>query len=115
MTKAVPREIIDFFSSRSRFYLIGHEEPDGDCIASQLALAYFLKRRGKEVDLFSPGPFIRPEILPYKDIFSRRIPASEGSVASKVDPAAVILDCSTIDRIGVGLAADVSALERLMP
>jgi phosphoesterase RecJ-like protein len=114
MTKAVPLKIIDFFSSRCRFYLIGHEEPDGDCIASQLALARFLKRLGKEVDLFSPGPFIRPEILPYKSIFSRRIPASEGSGASKVDPVAVILDCSTIDRIGGDLAADISALETLV-
>jgi len=114
MTKAVPREIIDFFSSRSRFYLIGHEEPDGDCIASELALARFLKRRGKEVGLFSPGPFIRPEILPYKDIFNRRIPASEGSGANEVDTAAVILDCSTIDRIGGELAADISALETLV-
>ncbi len=111
MTKTVPREIIDFFSSRSRFYLIGHEEPDGDCITSQLALARFLRRRGKEVDLFSPGPFIRPEILPYKDSFSRKIPASKGSEA---DPAAIILDCSTIDRIGGELAADISALQTLV-
>ena len=114
MKKDVPREIIDFFSNRSRFYLIGHKEPDGDCIASELALARFLKRRGKEVDLFSPGPFIRPEILPYKDIFSPRIPASEGSRTSEVDPAAVILDCSTIDRIGGELAADISSLETLV-
>ena len=64
MIKTVPRGIIDFFTSRSRFYLIGHQEPDGDCIASQLALARFLKRRGKDVGLFSPGPVSRPEILP---------------------------------------------------
>jgi len=115
--KTVPREIVNFFTNRSRFYLIGHEEPDGDCIASALALALFLKRLGKEVDLFSPGPFIRPEILPYRDSFSRRVPASEASgasKASKVDPAAVILDCSTIDRIGGELAADISAFETLV-
>ena len=91
-----PEEVVAFLESHDRFLVFGHIEPDGDCVASQLALSSFLKRRGKRVSLFSEGPFDRPEIKPYENGFRTRIEASdlEGS------PVAVILDCSTPDRIG---------------
>ena len=91
-----PEEVVAFLESHDRFLVFGHVEPDGDCVASQLALGSFLKRRGKQVSVFSEGPFDRPEIKPYENGFRTRIEASdlEGS------PVAVILDCSTPDRIG---------------
>ena len=91
-----PEEVVAFLESHDRFLVFGHVEPDGDCVASQLALDSFLKRRGKQVSVFSEGPFDRPEIKPYENGFRTRIEASdlEGS------PVAVILDCSTPDRIG---------------
>ena len=91
-----PEEVVAFLESHDRFLVFGHVEPDGDCVASQLALSSFLKRRGKQASVFSEGPFDRPEIKPYENGFRTRIEASdlEGS------PVAVILDCSTPDRIG---------------
>jgi phosphoesterase RecJ-like protein len=91
-----PDEVVSFLEQYGKFLLFGHVEPDGDCVASQLALSSFLQRRGKQVDVFSEGPFDRPEIKPYEHGFRKRVEASdlEGS------PAAVILDCSTPDRIG---------------
>jgi len=41
--------------SRRRFLLLGHIDPDGDCIGSMLALAAFLRGRGLEVGCFTPG------------------------------------------------------------
>jgi phosphoesterase RecJ-like protein len=91
-----PRDVVSFLRRYERYLLFGHIEPDGDCVASQLALSFFLKRRGKQVSVFSEGPFDRPEIVAYENRFRNRVEASdlEGS------PAAVILDCSTPDRIG---------------
>jgi bifunctional oligoribonuclease and PAP phosphatase NrnA len=92
----VPREVIDALSRHERFLIIGHEEPDGDCVGSQLALARFLSRLGKQTQLYSPGPFKRPEVLRYASRFA-------GSVAQKDtdgDTAVVVVDCSTLARIG---------------
>jgi len=91
-----PGDVVSFLRGYRRYLLFGHIEPDGDCVASQLALSSFLKRRGKQVSVFSEGPFDRPEIAPYENRFRNRVEASdlEGSTA------AVILDCSTPDRIG---------------
>ena len=91
-----PKDVVAFIQRHEKLLLFGHIEPDGDCVASQLALSSFLKRRGKQVSVFSEGPFDRPEIKAYENRFRNRVePADlEGG------PAAVILDCSTADRIG---------------
>jgi phosphoesterase RecJ-like protein len=91
-----PDDVVSFLQNCRKFLLFGHVEPDGDCIASQLALSSFLKRRGKQVDVFSEGPFDRPEIKHYEERFRKRIEAAD----LEGNPAAVILDCSTPDRIG---------------
>ncbi|MBN2070658.1 MAG: bifunctional oligoribonuclease/PAP phosphatase NrnA [Candidatus Krumholzibacteriota bacterium] len=41
--------------SHQRFLVIGHVDPDGDCIGSMLSLALFFRSRGKEVICFAPG------------------------------------------------------------
>jgi len=38
-----------------RFLIIGHVDPDGDCVGSMLALAMFLQGKGKEVACYTPG------------------------------------------------------------
>ena len=65
-------------------------------MASQLVLSSFLERRGKQVSVFSEGPFDRPEIKPYENRFRNHLEASDLEGA----PAAVILDCSTANRVG---------------
>ena len=65
-------------------------------MASQLVLSSFLERQGKQVSVFSEGPFDRPEIKPYENRFRKRLETSDLEGA----PAAVIVDCSTADRVG---------------
>jgi len=94
--KRVPRELLDFIEHYGTFYVIGHKEPDGDCVGSQLALASFLRRMGKDVTACSSGPFTRTEIMPFEHRFSSIVPAEKASERA----AAFILDCSSLGRIG---------------
>lgn len=94
--KRVPSELLDFIDRYGTFYVIGHQEPDGDCVGSQLALASFLRRQGKDVTVCSAGPFTRTEILPFEHRFTSIVPAELASERA----AAFILDCSNLKRIG---------------
>jgi phosphoesterase RecJ-like protein len=94
--KRVPKELLEFIENYGTFYVIGHKEPDGDCVGSQLALASFLKRQGKDVALLSAGPFTRTEIMPYEHRFTSVAPDEKASERA----AAFILDCSSLGRIG---------------
>jgi bifunctional oligoribonuclease and PAP phosphatase NrnA len=93
--------ILKFFKQHESFAIIGHEEPDGDCLSSQLAIMSFLKREGKDAVCYSPGPFLRPEIKDIEGEFSK------GS--AKAADAAIVVDCSTLDRIG-RYSDDIAAL-----
>jgi phosphoesterase RecJ-like protein len=92
----VPPELLDFIDRHGPFYVIGHKEPDGDCVGSQLALASFLRRSGKNAYLCSAGPFSRTEIMPYESRFFIEAPPEKPSERA----AALILDCSSLQRIG---------------
>ncbi|MFW5718195.1 MAG: DHH family phosphoesterase [Spirochaetota bacterium] len=96
---SVPAELLDFLRLHDTFYLLGHVEPDGDCVASALALGSYLERQlGKTVRYYNEGPFNRREIACYEDRFEPRI--AEEHRAGDPKPAAVILDCTGPDRIG---------------
>ena len=95
--RPVPPELLDFIDRHGPFYVIGHKEPDGDCVGSQLALASFLKRSGKTAYLCSAGPFSRTEIMSYESRFMIEVPPEKASERA----AALILDCSSLGRIGV--------------
>jgi phosphoesterase RecJ-like protein len=95
--RPVPPELLDFIDRHGPFYVIGHKEPDGDCVGSQLALASFLKRSGKSAYLCSAGPFTRTEIMAYENRFMIEAPPEKASERA----AALILDCSSLGRIGV--------------
>ena len=100
----VPQKLLIELKQRSSFILIGHKNPDGDCLSSQLALGSFLERTGKQVSLVSPGPFDRKEIHEKEKLFLSHIPEN----LNKKDSLVIILDCSTIDRIGY-LASEISS------
>jgi bifunctional oligoribonuclease and PAP phosphatase NrnA len=85
-------EAVQFIGRYSAFSVLGHREPDGDCIASQLGIASLLRALGKTVSLYSAGPFDRPEIVSFAGSFSLTMAAEVGAV--------IILDCSTPDRTG---------------
>ena len=97
-------DVVDFIRDGSHFIVAGHKEPDGDCAGSQLALASALRRLGKTVTLASAGPFKRPEIVPYKDLFQKEIPPHELAGAR-----VLVVDCSMEERTG-DLAATLRGL-----
>ena len=100
----IPDSVIDAFKLYETFFIIPHIEPDGDCIGSALALDAFLRRIGKICYLHNLGPFTRKDIKDFAPRFSGRIDSATRAQANKA--CAVILDCSTIDRIG-DLAQDI--------
>jgi phosphoesterase RecJ-like protein len=101
-------EAIRFIRAHDSFLVLGHKEPDGDCVASQLALAALIRALGKKAALHSAGPFDRPEISEFGAQFSSVVPTED--LSSK---AVVIVDCSTPDRTG-SLGAVVNGLPTLV-
>ncbi|WP_037572801.1 DHH family phosphoesterase [Spirochaeta cellobiosiphila] len=102
-------EVIDILTKNDKFIIIGHEEPDGDCLGSQLGMAYFLRRLGKQALVYSPGPFKRNEIAFLAGQFEQDIPPTE----KLNNPLAVVMDCSTADRTGQ-LANQIAGLPTLV-
>ena len=94
--KPVPPELSAFIADHELFLIVGHKEPDGDCIGSQLALSSVLRRMGKKTVLLSSGPFTRTEILQYEHAFLDRVP--DGLSLSSA--ALFVLDCSSLSRVG---------------
>jgi phosphoesterase RecJ-like protein len=91
----LPEELLDFIKEGKKFLVVGHKEPDGDSIGSQLALASVLQRMGKEVILCSPGPFKRIEIKKFEPLFKSALEEKDLIAASLI-----IVDCSSLDRTG---------------
>ena len=89
----VPRQLIDFIDAGRKFIILGHKEPDGDCIGSQLALASALGRLGKETVLCSAGPFKRTEVKPYEGRFVK-------TIGERADARVILVDCGSLDRAG---------------
>ncbi len=89
--------------------VIGHISPDGDCIHSQISMGKLLQSLSVEVHLVNAGPFTRKEIRQYEPLFSAHIDAQ---VKAK-DPLVVMVDCSTLDRIGY-LADEIGGLRTLV-
>jgi bifunctional oligoribonuclease and PAP phosphatase NrnA len=94
--KTVPLELLEFLKAYSVYLIIGHKEPDGDCIGSQMALASYLRRKGKKAVLLSSGPFTRTEILPYEHAFLDHVPDG----INLKEAAIIVLDCSSLPRVG---------------
>lgn len=109
MTNATPRQILDALCAAESLVVLGHEEPDGDCVASQLALAEFLSSLGKRVGVYSAGPFNRYEIRRYAHRFR---PAIEAETLRR-NPLAVLLDCASPERTG-SLARQLEGLRTVV-
>ncbi|MBN2655898.1 MAG: bifunctional oligoribonuclease/PAP phosphatase NrnA [Spirochaetales bacterium] len=90
------RPILEALDSFDNFIIAGHQEPDGDCLCSQMALSSFLKRKGKNARLVSAGPFKRPEIRSWEKFFSGTIDDND----LKGKTLGIITDCSSPDRTG---------------
>jgi phosphoesterase RecJ-like protein len=91
--KRVPLRLKRFIQEGSSFILLGHQDPDGDCVCSQLGLASFLRRLGKRARPVQAGPFRRKEILPFAGRFA-------STIRLERDARVIVLDCSSQDRLG---------------
>ncbi|WP_304224917.1 bifunctional oligoribonuclease/PAP phosphatase NrnA [Gracilinema caldarium] len=89
----IPEKLLTFIYEGSSFIVAGHKEPDGDCVGSQLALCSALKRLGKKAVPCSAGPFKRPEIAGYAELFS-----AQPTVGP--EDRAIVMDCSSLERTG---------------
>lgn len=98
----------EYLDSFATYYLLGHIDPDADCLASALALGHYLERNGKRVRYFNAGPFDRSEIREMEPIFLPRI--DPGWKHNDPNPAVVILDCSGPMRVGEELQTDIQDL-----
>lgn len=89
------KTVIGLFRQLGSFNLVSHIQPDGDSIGSLLALGEALLQSGKYVRLFTPAA------VPRKYAFlqgSENIFADSGGWDG--DAAAVVLDCSDLERTG---------------
>lgn len=94
-----PQQVLDWINKHSTFLILGHKDPDGDCVGSQLAMTSFLKRLGKNPIPLSRGAFKTTEVKNYEKFFVKDMTEEE---LSKLDnPAIIVLDTSTQDRLGV--------------
>ena len=91
-------EFQDFINDHDFFFIAGHKEPDGDCIASCLGIAAILDHFNKPYQLLSAGPFKRHEILKFQNRFSNTMKFQNEDEVSR--SGLVIADCSELFRIG---------------
>ncbi|MDD3642740.1 MAG: DHH family phosphoesterase, partial [Candidatus Krumholzibacteria bacterium] len=49
------RRVLELFERNRSVLVIGHVDPDGDCIGSMLAIGLLLEGMGKEVRCYAPG------------------------------------------------------------
>ena len=91
----VPSTLMEGLFFYDNYILLGHEQPDADCLCSQLGLAALLKEKGKTVHLMAAKPFTRPETLQMESLFS-----SEWDFTPDGKTLLVLLDLSDPGRCG---------------
>ncbi len=88
----------EFIQVHSNFIVIGHKEPDGDCISSCLGIAGILDYFNKSYLLVSAGPFKRQEIKKYESHFTDKIDFMDTDERNHT--GLFITDCSELFRLG---------------
>jgi len=93
---AMKKRIAAIIRAKDDFLITSHQNPDGDSIGSQLALALALERMGKKVSVINYHPL--PPLY-------RPLPGSDKVKVSKaldrVYPVAFVLECCFIERTGL--------------
>lgn len=91
-------EFKSFIENHNFFFIIGHKEPDGDCITSCLGIAAILDYFNKPYQLLSAGPFKRNEVLRWQEKFSDTMEFQDES--ERKSSGLIIADCSELSRLG---------------
>ncbi len=86
--------ILDALKNCQSIAIGGHMRPDGDCMGSQLAIAYALKGQGKRVLVWNQDPM--PDKLAFLD--PKKMLTTPKS--SKKFDCVIIPDCANYDRLG---------------
>lgn len=98
----IPKEKFDafreFITNHEYFYIAGHKEPDGDCVASCIGISRILDHFNKKYILLSAGPFKRIEIRKYADLFTNQMDFQTDEERKKT--GLIICDCSELQRLG---------------
>ena len=90
----IVNQIIRELKSAKTVAIGGHMRPDGDCIGSELAVAYVLKRLGKKVTVFNQ------DIVPAKLAFLDPKKILRGPKKAKHYDCVVATDCASYERMG---------------
>ncbi|MBI2119516.1 MAG: bifunctional oligoribonuclease/PAP phosphatase NrnA [Elusimicrobia bacterium] len=91
----VYKQIAAAIKRHKTFFLTGHKKPDGDTVASELAMASLLRRCGKQVELVNREP------VPEQLSFLKGV--EEIKHAQKIDKSfdvAIVFECSEPERMG---------------
>lgn len=89
-------QVIDAIRHHHQFLLSAHVDPEGDCVASLLALDSLLRKLNKESSILCEDPL--PEQLRFLDNGRWRT-LHETPAPGKVD-VGVVVDCPSLERIG---------------
>lgn len=87
-----------FIEKHESFIIVGHKDPDGDCISSCLGMSLLLEDLKKPHILINAGPFKRPEIREFDSKFQNALPFMSQDERNKT--GLIINDCSEILRLG---------------
>lgn len=87
-----------FIQNHDFFFVIGHKEPDGDCMSSCLGAAAILDGFNKRYQLLSAGPFKRNEVRRFEEKFSDTMEFLDDNDRKKT--GLIIVDCSELSRLG---------------
>ncbi len=98
-----------FVESYNKFIVIGHKEPDGDCMASSLGVSYILKHFNKDYMLLNAGPFKRTEVKQFAPLFKQEMPFMSNQ--DRKETGLIIVDCSELSRLGDELKEQLEDLD----
>ena len=90
--------LLQFIEGHDFFFIVGHKEPDGDCISSCLGIAAILEHFNKTYQLLSAGPFKRNEVLRWENLFSDTMEFLDA--AERKSSGLIMCDCCEINRLG---------------
>ncbi len=89
---------LHFITSHETFIIVGHKEPDGDCISSSLGVSFILSKKQKNFIMLNAGPFKRTEIKNYAPLFKNSLPFMTKDERDAT--GLIIVDCSEFSRLG---------------
>ncbi|MEY2410016.1 MAG: bifunctional oligoribonuclease and phosphatase NrnA, partial [Verrucomicrobiota bacterium] len=92
--KRILEQIVQTIRDSEALCIVGHIRPDGDCIGSQLGLAYALKNAGKKVTVWNEDP------LPRKLAFLDPDRLLETPRQGKKFDCVIATDCASYERLG---------------